>query len=117
MEDNSTMIKELKENIKKQRKINLELFSSIPIPSHEDPCNKKAEPILEQWRLGSIRLKKLLKELQELELNSKVNINKSGKESKIFVNGFGEATKRNITCGTYERSEKRISKEILSFIF
>ena len=33
-------------------------------------------------------------------------------ESKPFVNSYGEATKRNITSGTYERATKRTSRQI-----
>lgn len=106
----------LKENIKNQRQINLDLFKSIPLASHEDPLNKKAEPILEQWRDGSNKLKNMLRELNELESMKTEDVNKSNKESKTFVNGFGEATKRNITCGSYNRIEKRMQKEVLSFI-
>lgn len=109
-------INKLKESIKKQREINLKLFNSIPIASHEDPCNEKAEPILKQWRNGSDKLKSMLRELQELELTNKKSINKSGKDQNIFINGFGEATKRNITCNTYERINKKMEKEILKFI-
>lgn len=109
-------INRLKEDIKKQREINLELFNSIPTPSHEDPCNEKAEVILKQWRNGSNKLKSLLRELQELELTKKKSANDSDKESKTFINGFKEATKREITCNTYERMKKRMEKEILAFI-
>lgn len=109
-------INRLKEDIKKQRGINLGLFNSIPTPSHEDPTNEKAEVILKQWRNGSIKLKNLIRELQELELSQKELVNECDKESKIFVNGFGEATKKNITCATYERIQKRMAKEILAFI-
>lgn len=35
---------------------------------------------------------------------------------KPFVNGFDEATDRYITCSTYERSQKRLEKEIASFM-
>ena len=31
---------------------------------------------------------------------------------KTFVNGFGEATRREITSSTYERAQKRLQKEI-----
>lgn len=109
-------INKLKEEISKQREINLKLFNSIPIPSHEDPRNEKAEPILKQWRNGSNKLKALLKKLQELELGEKKSVNKSNKESNTFINGFGEATKRDITCNTYKKIKKRMGKEILAFI-
>lgn len=33
-------------------------------------------------------------------------------ERKTFVNGFGEATRREITSSTYKRAQKRLQKEI-----
>lgn len=107
-------IEELKREIKEQGEQNVKLFKSIPVPTHEDPRNKKAEPILVEWRKGSTKLKSMIKELAELERAKHTNEVKENE--KIFVNGFKEATKRNITCSTYERAEKRMSKEILSFI-
>jgi len=109
-------INKLKKDIKKQREINLELFNSIPVPSHKDPRNEKAEAILKQWRDGSNKLKGMLRELQEMELANNKSINEHGKDQNIFINGFGEATKRNITCNSYKRTEKRTEKEILKFI-
>lgn len=71
-------IKELKKEIDQQRELNIALFSSIPLASHEDPLNKKAEPILVKWREGSARLKALLSELRELEMTKRtVQITKS----------------------------------------
>jgi aspartate carbamoyltransferase catalytic subunit len=109
-------IKELKKEIEEQKEKNIELFKSIPLPSHADPCNKKAETILTEWRKGSKKLKGMLKELAELEKAEKSSTNEVKTNEKTFVNGFGEATKRKITCSTYERAEKRLSKEILSFM-
>ena len=106
----------LKENIKEQREINVELFKSIPMPSHEDPSNEKAEPILKLWRDGSNKLKNLIRELQELESTKIKSTDKVNTESKTFVNGFGEATKRNITCTSYRRAEKQMSKNVLAFM-
>jgi len=110
-----TRIVELKKEIEKQKELNIKLFKSIPVPSHEDPRNKKAEPILVEWREGSKKIKSLIKELAELE--REVNDRNKPKEiEKTFVNGFKEATKRNITCSTYERANRHMSKEILLFI-
>lgn len=106
----------LKEEIKKQREINIKLYNSIPVATYEDPHNLKAQSILKQWRDGSARLKNLVKELQELELSTKEHDSKSNKESKTFVNSFGEATKRYITTSTYERQQRRADKELLSFL-
>ncbi|HHY26882.1 MAG TPA: hypothetical protein GX523_09105, partial [Desulfitobacterium dehalogenans] len=44
---------EIKDNIAKQRETNIALYKSITMASHDDPLNKKAEPILQQWREGS----------------------------------------------------------------
>ena len=109
-------IKELKNKIEEQKKRNVELFNSIPLASHEDPLNKKAEPILKEWREGSKILKSMIKELQELESRKRSKTNNINKNEKVFVNGFGEATKREITCSNYDNSQKRNSKAMLSFI-
>ncbi|URZ06452.1 hypothetical protein [Clostridium felsineum] len=108
-------ISELKAKIEKQKEINTKLYKQIGTATHEDPRNLKAQPILKQWRKESDKLRSLLKELQEMELVKKEHDRKL-KESKTFVNSFGEATKRNVTCSTYEKAQKRISKEILNFI-
>jgi hypothetical protein len=113
--NNTTSIKDLKTEIAKQRQLNIELFHSIPVASHGDPLNKKAEPILKEWRAGSEKIKRLINELQELELSS--NTDKTTEpNNNSFVNSFGEATQRDITCSTYERAENRNKKAILSFI-
>jgi hypothetical protein len=57
----------------------------------------------------------MLQELSELERITK-DKNKTIDNTKTFVNGFWEATKRNITCNGYERAEKRNQKAIMSFI-
>jgi len=114
-------IKELKKKIEEQRNKNIALYNSISwMPTHEDPLNKKADPILAEWREGSKKLKGMIKELLELERmvkdTNRTNENNKTEDNKTFVNGYGEATTRNITCSGYERAEKRNSKAILSFI-
>ena len=44
------------------------------------------------------------------------NKNKVKNNKNTFVNSFGEATKRYITNSTYEKQQKRLSKEVLNFI-
>ena len=109
-------IEKLREEIRKQREVNIELYKSIPLASHEDPCNKKAEFALKKWREGSVRLKTMLKELRELEMSEKNLLPTTGIDTKTFINGFGEATTRGITCTGYEREQRKISKEILAYI-
>lgn len=41
---------------------------------------------------------------------------KESKQSGTFVNSFREATKRNISNLTYEKQQKRLSREIMSYI-
>lgn len=108
-------IEELKKEIKEQGELNIKMFKSVPLASHADPSNKKAESILTEWRKGSKRIKSMIQELAELERIAK-RTNEVKTNNKTFVNGFEEATKRNITCSTYERADKRMQKEILLFI-
>jgi len=110
-------IEELKREIKEQGEQNVKLFKSIPLASHADPSNKKAEPILTEWREGSKKIKSMIKELAELELEMRAkNTNEVKTNEKTFVNGFGEATKKYITCAGYDRAEKRNAKAMLLFI-
>ena len=41
---------------------------------------------------------------------------KENEQSSTFVNSFGEATKRYITSAIYEKQQKRLSKQIMSYI-
>lgn len=41
---------------------------------------------------------------------------KGNEQSSIFVNSFGEATKRNISNLTYEKQQNQLSREIMSYI-
>jgi len=108
-------INELKKEIEKQKESNMILYKLIPLASHEDPLNEKAESILKQWREGSKKLKELLNKLHEMEKVEKSSSNATIK-GKTFVNSFGEATTREITCNGYKRAENRTKKEIMSFV-
>lgn len=106
-------IEELKQEIEKQGKENVRLFKIFEYKMHKE----EMQPILAEWREGSKKLKSMIKELQELELEMKAQNQQTTTENKkTFVNGFGEATQRNITCSGYERSDKRTQKAMLSFI-
>jgi len=108
---------ELRKMIEKQKESNIRLYKSIPLASHEDPRNEKAEPILKQWREGSKKLKELLSRLYEMEKEEKeTSPNATINGIKTFVNSFGEATTREIMCDGYKRAENRTKKEIMSFI-
>lgn len=104
-------IQELKKEIEEQRERNISLFKIFEYKMHKE----EMQTLIQEWREGSKKLKSMLQELAELERVEK-DKNKTKEIKKTFVNGFGEATKRNITCNGYERAEKRNQKAILSFM-
>ena len=104
--------KELEEQIAMQEQENIRMFSifqhRLQIP--------EMQPLIQEWRKGSYTLKILLKELweiQDAERAERIAEQKNEKETKTFVNGYGEATNKYITSQTYERAEKRRQKEVL----
>lgn len=108
---------ELKQKIEEQERENINLYNIFKYRLQEE----EMQPLVNQWRVGSKKLRELDNELFELEKKERDNIivqeeNTKAKETKTFINGYGEATKRYITSSTYERAEKRRQKEILSFI-
>jgi len=106
-------IEELKNEIKEQREENVRLFRIFEYKMHKE----EVQPLIQEWREGSKKLKSMIKELSELELKIRVNRTNEVKiNEKPFVNGFGEATKRNITCSGYDRAEKRNAKAMLLFV-
>lgn len=102
----------LEMEIATQKKENAELYAIFQYRLN----NVEMQPLIEKWREGSRHLKELISQLNQIkdkerELNSHHVIN-----TKTFVNSYGEATKREITSATFERANKRLSKEIMSFI-
>lgn len=59
-----------------------------------------------------------IKKLYLVEKNkvNKIYASKNQEQRKAFVNGFGEATTREITNQTYKNIQNRLNREILSFI-
>jgi molecular chaperone GrpE (heat shock protein) len=105
------IIKELKKEIETQKERNIKLYEIFQYRLHK----REMQPIIEQWREGSKILKELLNKLYQMEREEKSS-NLEDKESKNFVNGFGEATAREITSGAYIRADKRMQKAVMSFI-
>lgn len=104
--------KELEIQIANQKEENLRLYSIFQYRLHE----AEMQPLIEKWREGSRHLKELISQLNQIkdkerELNPHRVMN-----TKTFVNSYGEATKRKITSATYERVNKKLSKEIMRFI-
>jgi hypothetical protein len=103
-------IKELKNKIEEQREENISLFKIFQYRLHE----KEMQPTIKKWREGSNKIKGMIKELQLLELKNKKIENKN--THQVFINGYGEATNRDITSSLYQRNQKRLAKDILSFL-
>lgn len=103
-------IKELKNKIEEQREKNISLFKIFQYRLHE----REMQPTIEEWREGSNKIKAMIRELQILELK---DIKKENKDiCKVFINGYGEATNREITNSLYQRNQKRLTKDILNYI-
>ena len=104
----------LEEAIKKQEKASVDLYNSIPDFSQD---TKE----INQWRKGHNEMRRLLNKKTDL-LNKKSELlQEQMKEQdkvfdKIFVNSFGEATTRKISNVTYENQQRRIAKEVASFL-
>ena len=102
-------IERLDKEIHEQREKNVRLYSIFQYRLHEE----EMQPLIKEWRDGSNYLKQLISKRNML-MQSKEPSFSSGK--KTFVNGYGEATKREITSSTYARAEKRLSKQIMNFV-
>ena len=104
-----TEIERLDKEIHEQREENVRLYSIFQYRIHEE----KMQPLIKEWRDGSNRLKQLISKRNMLMKSKEPSFSS---EKKTFVNGFGEATKREITTSTYARAEKRLSKQIMNFV-
>ena len=102
---------ELKQRIEEQRNRNIELYNVFQYKLQD----KNMQTLIDEWRLGSKKLKQMLAELQALELKKKKqDVPKNN--SSTFINGYGEATDREITSSTYIRADKRLQKQIMNFL-
>ena len=99
-------IEELKQAINSQREENIKLYEVFQYKLQE----KDMQPLICEWRNGSKRLKTLLNQLSELEKEEreKRNVNKTS--------AYEKPVGREITSSTYIRADRRMQKEIMSFI-
>lgn len=102
-------LKELDLLIQKQKEENVRLYSIFCYNLHD----AEMQPLVEEWRKGSATLKALIKEKNAIldSCHPKTSV-----ASRVFVNSYGEATKRVITSASYERQQNRIAKEVMRFI-
>lgn len=103
-------IEQLENDIELQREENIRLFNIFQYRLHEE----EMQPLIKKWRDGSKRIKQLISQRNEIVANER----KIAKENsrQVFVNGYGEATEREITSTTYIRADRELSKQIMSFI-
>lgn len=106
---------QLQNQIKEQEEKNINLFNIFQYRLHEE----EMQPLIQEWREGSKKVKALLDELYKIEMkerDEKLAKEDNSNKTKTFVNGYGEATNKYITSSTYEKAERRRQKEILSFM-
>ena len=77
-----------------------------------DSENAKAR---RQWNTNDKKLRRMKTNIETAKAKQREAQRKT-ETKKPFINGFGEATKRYVTSTTYERAEKRKSKEIMKYI-
>lgn len=104
--------KQLETEIATQKKENAELYAIFQYRLND----VEMQPLIEKWREGSRRLKELISQLNQIKDKERELKPHRVMITKTFVNSYGEATKREITSATYERANKRLSKEIMNFI-
>ena len=96
-------VEALKRMIDSQQEENIRLYEIFQYRLHDE----NMQPLINDWRDGSRKLKELLYRLYELEKAEK----KSDKSNVV-----SKKQAREITSSTYIRADRRLSKEIMSFI-
>ncbi len=98
-------IKANEAKIEKLSKQNETIYYSVPAHDFENPKWDK-------WRANSKVITALKRENGQMEIRrGQIRIEIEPKQKKAFVNGYGEATRREITTSTYKRAQKRLEKE------
>ena len=67
------------------------------------------------WTANHEKLNKMKKTIEDAKAKQREEQRKA-EAKKPFVNSFGEATKRTITNATYEKAQKKLSKQIMKYI-
>lgn len=73
------------------------------------------EDLHKEWIDISCQGKQYKKEINNLldKLRDIRQENKTKEDKKTFINSYGEATKREITTSTYNRTQNRMKKQVL----
>ena len=80
--------------------------------SGTDSENAKAR---KQWNANNEKLRKMKNTIENAKAKQRETQRKT-ETKKPFVNSFGEATKRTITNATYEKAQKKLSKQMMKYI-
>ena len=103
----------------KERKLGskMEEYAEYATPSYtgKDKQAKSAKYYKYQREFNAVRRERndLQNKISKAKQEAREN---EAKAKKKFVNSFGEATKRNITNATYEKAQKKLSKQIMKYI-
>lgn len=92
--------------LEKQARLGMSMYIGTP----EE--NRKAR---KQWNANREKLNAMEKSIKDAKAKQRQK-QKGTETAKTFVNSFGEATKRPITNSTYEKAQKKLSKQIMKFI-
>lgn len=77
---------------------------------------ERVEKAMGEYNEGSKIFNELRERKSALENERLKRKRNQATAQKKFVNSYGEATKRNITNQTYERAQRRLEKEVASFL-
>lgn len=103
-------LEQLENDIELQREENVRLFEIFQYRMQDE----EMQPLLKKWRDGSKRLKQLISQRNEIVDSERKRTKESSRQ--VFMNGYGEATEREITSTTYIRADRALSKQIMSLI-
>lgn len=85
---------------------------ALPTDKLDEEKRQEYYRYLKEWREARKKYNAELDRIAALEKSTEQNT----PETKKFINGYGEATDREITSSTYNRAQKRLSKQIYNFV-
>lgn len=105
-------LKMLQQEIEELKNKNIALYNTFQYKMHKD----EMQPLIEEWRENAAILREKRRQ-ENVVLDSLRTVkNQKNENTKVFVNGYGEATKREITTTSYIKQQNRLDKQILNFI-
>ena len=102
----ATLVSQYNKLLEKQASLGRTMFLGT------DSENAKAR---KQWNANNEKLRKMKNTIENAKAKQRETQRKT-ETKKPFVNSFGEATKRTITNATYEKAQKKLSKQMMKYI-